>query len=288
MLGLALGCIGPRGVGRAPDVDSPRAALLRTSRDAESRARTGNFVDALSALFDSGGVYVTSTTTLAKGPAGARAWLARDTLNAQSSAMWNVLRADVSADGRDGFTYGYFDVVRAAGDTAYGKYHAYWRRGQDGAWRILAFSRGRRAPGPWQVASDEYQPRVRTVTGPGDTIATLQVVFATEAEFADSVGVDVGRAFGAFAEPDAGKLDAGRPSYVFGREAIRGLFVGAPPGGPLWRPEAGSVSASNDLAFTYGPAWPRTDGNSPGTQPRGRYFTIWRRQPDGTWRYVVD
>src|SRR5262245_22469791 len=124
-----------------------RAELLNQDRAAEERARSGKFVDVLSELFAAQGVYL-SSGQLGRGPAGARAWLQRDSLNATSSAQWTVLRSDVSADGRDGYTYGYFDTIRANGDTLPGRYHAYWRRSDAGRWELLAFTRARRGPGP--------------------------------------------------------------------------------------------------------------------------------------------
>lgn len=272
----------------AADRETRRAELLLAQRGAAAAAGQADAAAVLSDLFAARGVYVTPTPLLLQGAGAVRAWLERDTLTGRSRARWITIWWDVSADGRDGFTVGYFDVIRAGGDTAFGKFHAYWRREASGRWRILALSRGRRGAGP----PDTIVAPARTAvvqSWTGDTGTTLRQVFAAEAAFADSVGVDVGRAFATFAEPDAAKLGGAAAAYVFGRNAIRDLFVGARPGsGPRWRPEAGSVAASNDLAFTFGPYWPGAEGPDPGAQPRNRYFTIWRRQPDGTWRYVVD
>lgn len=256
-------------------------------------ARRGDFVGALSGLFAPDGVLLAPFPELGRGPAAARATLQRDSLNARSSARWTVLRHDVSADGRDGYTYGYLDVVRPSGAVVEGRYHAYWRRTGAGRWQILAMTRARRASG---APTAELPPSVpahdlRYVRAPSrDTILGLQSLYAVEAEFSDSVGVAVGRAFGRFAADDAGK--AAGAAFVFGKAAIADLFKDPPPGalGPAWTPDAGTVAASGDLGFTYGPAWPRVAG---ATQQRpavttGRYFSIWRRQADGTWKYIVD
>jgi ketosteroid isomerase-like protein len=50
-----------------------------------------------------------------------------------------------------------------------------------------------------------------------------------------------------------------------------------------WRPAYGGIARSGDLGFTTGPFLFR--GN-----PRvvGHYFTVWRRQPDGTWKWIFD
>jgi ketosteroid isomerase-like protein len=199
------------------------------------------------------------------------------------------LHHDVSADGRDGFTYGYFDVIRPAGDTLPGRYHAYWRRDASDAWRILVFQRGRREAGPLTVVLPF--PARTLAWGPsasGDSLRTQDELRRMEAAFNDSAALSLDGAFKHFAAPDAGKF-APPSRFVFGPEGIETIFTGAPPGaGPAWRPEAVSVARSNDLGFTYGPAWPRQGPAPRDAEVRGRYFTIWRRQPDGTWKYVVD
>lgn len=56
------------------------------------------------------------------------------------------------------------------------------------------------------------------------------------------------------------------------------------PGNLDWRPELVVVSKAGDLAFTSGPsAW--TVGEAIDS---GYYFSIWKRQPDGEWRFAVD
>jgi ketosteroid isomerase-like protein len=53
--------------------------------------------------------------------------------------------------------------------------------------------------------------------------------------------------------------------------------------GLQWWPAFAGVARSGDFGFTTGPAvW------GGGTQVRGHYFTIWRRQADGTWKWIFD
>jgi ketosteroid isomerase-like protein len=51
-----------------------------------------------------------------------------------------------------------------------------------------------------------------------------------------------------------------------------------------WWPAYAGIAASGDLGFTTGPYVIGT-GERRG---HGWYFTIWRRQPDGSWRWVLD
>ena len=261
--------------------------MLATIHAADARTRESPFVEILAGLFDSTGAYLTPGP-ITQGPAGARNWLALDSLNARSKATWNVVHIGVSADGRDAFTYGYFDVARASGDSALGRYQAYWRRNSRGEWRILAFSRGRRESGSLTTEVPDFVARCEGVPPAQlrDSNVVILEIKKTEAEFADSVGASVARAFKYFAAPNAGKF-AGPSRFAFGPEAIAAGFAEAPAGaGPAWEPQAGTVASSQDLGFTYGPAWNR-QAPRPVEIP-GKYFTIWQRQPDGTWRYVID
>jgi ketosteroid isomerase-like protein len=290
---LFVGSLGCRPAGVGSGELSARRAELRAAHiamehDARARGMTAAFAD----VFAPEGYHL-APGLLSPGPAAVRALLQRDTLNAASSVVWTALRVDVAADGRDGYSYGNFDVIRANGDTLPGRYHAYWRRSSGGRWQVLALQRGRRSAG---APSREVPTEIvrRSTTAPRmvarDTTATFQELRDTERAFFDSAGVDLQSAFANFAAPDAAKFPGATASaYVFGREAIAGLFAGAPRGGgPAWRPEIVSAATSGDLGFTFGPAWPRQQGANPPSPPGGRYFTIWRRQPDGSWKYAID
>jgi ketosteroid isomerase-like protein len=65
------------------------------------------------------------------------------------------------------------------------------------------------------------------------------------------------------------------------------------PANPLavtldWEPTYADVSASGDLGYTTGP-FSRKD-NSPQPQPTryGFYFSIWKKQSDGSWKVALD
>lgn len=56
-----------------------------------------------------------------------------------------------------------------------------------------------------------------------------------------------------------------------------------------WVPEFVDISKSGDLAYTYGP-YEFTSIDSTGTENvnRGFFHTVWKRQPDGSWKFVWD
>ena len=66
-----------------------------------------------------------------------------------------------------------------------------------------------------------------------------------------------------------------------------------PPTGPRkvvfnWAPMFGDISAAGDLGYTTGPVL-YTDVTANPRPPRhGRYFSVWQKQADGTWKVAVD
>jgi len=56
-----------------------------------------------------------------------------------------------------------------------------------------------------------------------------------------------------------------------------------------WKPDFVDVSASGDLAYTYGQfIYSYTDSTGTIVENRGVFHTVWKRQHDGSWRYVWD
>lgn len=55
-----------------------------------------------------------------------------------------------------------------------------------------------------------------------------------------------------------------------------------------WAPTYGDVSQAGDLGYNIGP-WTTVD-NMPPLEPseHGYFFSVWRRQPDGSWKVAVD
>ena len=91
-----------------------------------------------------------------------------------------------------------------------------------------------------------------------------------------------GAAFTEFIAVDG--LTLGSAAMACGREPIRAAFAGSSPGDLLWAPRLGYIAGSGDLGFTVGVADLRTESGP----AKSKYLTIWRRQRDGTWRFVAD
>jgi ketosteroid isomerase-like protein len=69
---------------------------------------------------------------------------------------------------------------------------------------------------------------------------------------------------------------------VTGSLAARGFHI-------TWTPEAAVVSRSGDLGYTYGSKAITIPGPTGKTSTIvGRYLAVWRKEPDGRWRCVMD
>ena len=116
-------------------------------------------------------------------------------------------------------------------------------------------------------------------------------VLATDRAFAAMAKAKGARAaFTEYADAEANMFRAG-VGPVKGIEAIGRVFEEPPAATPVWDPEAAEVAASGDLAYSWGQfTWtPVADGPLAGKPPfTGYYVSIWKRQSDGRWKWVVD
>lgn len=109
---------------------------------------------------------------------------------------------------------------------------------------------------------------------PAAAIARAERLFA-----ADALVLGVDRAFLAHSTADAILLEN---EAVLVRDALDPNAVLDPAAPTLvWFPLWAAISQSGDLGFTTGPV-------EVGGRRRGHYFTIWKKQADGQWKWVYD
>ncbi len=105
-----------------------------------------------------------------------------------------------------------------------------------------------------------------------------------------SQGKDVERIL-SFWTDDAKVYPVGLP-VIEGKQAIREFVTGSLsiPGFRIsWEPGDAVVSPSGDMGYTTGRNHvTMPDANGALRTEDGRYVTVWRREPDGTWRCVID
>ena len=56
----------------------------------------------------------------------------------------------------------------------------------------------------------------------------------------------------------------------------------------VWQPVLGMVAASGDFGFTTGPWEAKPDIKDEKPSAYGHFVTVWKKQPDGSWKFVVD
>lgn len=114
-------------------------------------------------------------------------------------------------------------------------------------------------------------------------------LFAVEKEFcamAQSEGVQ--KAFVYFCDDSVVIIRRGQ--LLKGKEAMRKEYASFPANAKIdWAPDFADVSSSGDLGYTYGKYMHTyTDSIGHTTQTGGIFHTVWKRQPDGKWRFVWD
>lgn len=107
------------------------------------------------------------------------------------------------------------------------------------------------------------------------------------AKMANEVGID--KAFIEFADESA-VLNRNN-ILISGIDAIKEHFNSPTPKGTTlqWSPDFVEVSSSGDLGYTYGKfTYTRLDSAGNTLQSTGIFHTVWKKQEDGTWKYVWD
>lgn len=203
-----------------------------------------------------------------------------------------MLVATISGDGGFGVSYGneLVSARGAAGDSAprVARYINVWRRMTDSSWKIVArVDAGLLAPDSAVLpASIAELPPARS-----DLLLRPMRDFATaDASFARMAGEQgAPAAFGHWAAADGVTFGPGSVINI-GPASIRESFAASPASQALWKwaPVVAGASADGTLAFTIGEASIKPPGVSDADAFLSKYLTVWRRQPDGSIRYIVD
>lgn len=116
-------------------------------------------------------------------------------------------------------------------------------------------------------------------------------IIETEKSFADLALKDgISAAFLTFA--DEGAVLSRNNEIISGHKNMKEWFDGRPQaeGSTLsWKPDFVDISSSGDLGYTYG-TYTYTSLDSLGNeqQSSGIFHTVWKRQSDGSWKFVWD
>ena len=206
------------------------------------------------------------------------------------NVTWGPVRGGISADGTQGFTYGFLSV--GSGDPAKRnrKYLSYWVKRGD-RWRVVAYRQIPREPG--DVSTDMFAPALPGFTpkgkqNPRNAASNQASLAAAEKAFSDRAQiVGLKKAFGEFGRKDAMNMYSGA-GFAYGLDAVVAGFKEEGLAKIHWSTEKSYVALSGDLGVSIGMIRP----NSPpkAGEPDGfPFFTVWKRDtPDSPWRYIAE
>ncbi len=292
--------IGVSAVNQVREPRTPQAVveeLLATDRAFAAAAALTDVPGALGPMLAAGVVFgPIPGGRFARGHAEAMASLRANPDNAGARLEWAPVRGGISADGQQGFTFGFMTLHKADGTAVPIKYMAYWIR-QPAGWRVAVYKRGRRPAGEVSLAMMPAALPDRLVAISTDT-ATLaghqRSLDQAERDFSDEAQrIGLGAAFAKWGSDDAVNMGGpDSPGYLVGAAAIGASIGAGSPGttSPVsWAPESVIVASSGDLGITIGrirPNAPAADGRPAAGVP---FFTIWRRAgPGAPWRYIAE
>ena len=293
----AVGCAGrasKRAEAPTPARSPARDTLLADDLLRADSSRRLGAVNGTVAWLDDDVAYLRAGVPAVYGREYVAALLKETTSAVGTPVQWQPLGGGISRDARFGYTYGVAEVAQGTTGPSgeqrapmrLERYIAVWRRGDRTPWRIIAYAEVG-APMVPDVALGGTAPPGEPVKGKEASVR--DELRQTDTDFSDAASRSgVGAAFSSYVAPD-GVMFAGS-EIVRGPDEVRDLFAaGSSRTSLAWRPVHSGVASSGDLGFTVG-EYVSTGPNASGavTQRFGKYLTVWRKQRDGAWRFVVD
>jgi ketosteroid isomerase-like protein len=204
---------------------------------------------------------------------------------------WVPIGVAVSGDGTYGMTFGSTVITETArGDSVprSGSYISVWRRPPNGEWRLVS----RVDAGLVDPASVVIPDAIRArPTARGDLLRKPAMDFAqADAAFARLAATSgAPAAFAQFAAADGATFGPGGTINI-GPTNIRASLQASRSANAswIWTPLHGGGSGAGDLGFTVGEATIRLPNTPASDAFHSKYLTVWRRQADGTVRYLID
>ena len=118
-----------------------------------------------------------------------------------------------------------------------------------------------------------------------------QEIEKAEKDFAQmAADKGIAEAFYFFADSTA-TIKRQNDTLIHGKEAIKN-FYSTPfyqKATVQWSPDFVQTSENGDMGYTYGKyVWSSTDSTGKPITFNGVFHTVWKKQPDGSWKYVWD
>jgi ketosteroid isomerase-like protein len=246
-------------------------------------------VDGMIGILASNVVFLRAGVPAVYGREGVRELLSAGGSHAPPGITWEPLGGGVSYDLLAGYTYGVTARVAPPASTIHlERYIAVWQRNRGRPWQIIAYAEVESpAAGDVNFSGNVVTPPlVAPPVATRETVAKVRGADSLFSDLADRMGV--GFAFSNTIAPDG--VLFGSPQLIVGPDEAREFYAMRGAGTSLtWRPLYAWVTGSNDLGFTVGESIATGRGPSGAAVQRfGKYLTVWRRQGDGTWKFVVE
>jgi hypothetical protein len=214
--------------------------------------------------------------------------------NAGAKVSWSPARVAISRDGFHGFTAGFMTVTRADGSVAPAKYLAYWIKEHQG-WRVAVYRRTVAKTVPSDIKTTYLLPPAIMVsmTVPERVEKDRASLISAEKSFAaDAQQIGLKPAFKKYGSPDA--INLGGPNadrFFWGNDEIANAVGQNEPstGSSVnWGPEKAIVAITGDFGVTLGYITRNTPGPDGKTPPPQPFFTIWKQDATGAWKYIAE
>ena len=267
--------------------------LLAADRAFAASAAKTDLITGISAMFTSD-VAMPAPGGYAYGSQNAIDALKANPANVGAKAAWSPARVAISRDGFHGFTAGFMTITRADGSIAPAKYLAYWIKQKDG-WRVAVYKRTIAKAVPADIKTTYLLPQAIMVSMmvPERAEKDREGLMNAEKSFAaEAQQIGLGPAFKKFGSPDA--INLGGPNadtFFWGNEQIS-TSVGqneASTGSSVnWGPDKAIVATSGDFGITLGYITRNAPGPDGKTPPPSPFFTIWKKDASGVWKYIAE
>jgi ketosteroid isomerase-like protein len=272
-----------------PARGTARDSLFRIDQARTDTVAARGLADGLLAFFAADVAYLRAGAPPVFGRDGARVLL-NATRATDGLVAWEPLGGGVSNDLRSGYTYGVTARAVTPPRIRAERYIAFWERAPGRPWTIVAYAEIGAPPlpnGDAGLSTAQTTPVPRSL--PKALAEARASVRAADSAFSDlAYRMGTGYAFSNTVADDG--VLFGSPALLIGPKAVRESYEARGTSTSLtWRPIFAATAESRDLGYTIGESVSTGRGPSGAVVQRfGKYLTVWRRQKDGTWRFVID
>lgn len=288
-LSAGRGLAAQAGATAAESAKPTRGSLIQADQALSASARAKGIRAAFGEILAPNSLFLYDGAPIVAGRESILALLGAQPSLAMMRIQWIPMVAAISADGTFGATYGVTAIsllpIQADSAIHFGKYISTWRWSAAGAWQLLGHVEMGLAGGAVVIPAGigSRAPNTSDLSsGTGAPFARADIDFANMAAVNGAPA-----AFGVFAAPDAATLP-GTGEIVIGPSAIQSRMLESSVATAKWEwhPVYSDGAGSGDLGFTVGEATIKVANST--DEYHSKYLTLWRRQPDGSIRFIVD